>query len=601
MRSETDFPGDLRALEDQYELIREIGQGSVTGVYLARQRESDRLVAIKAIRGPYLDDVEALRRFAREARTAAELVHPNIVRTEVIEQIGDRAVAIIMEYIAGGTVRDRLREYGAFEAERTERVLRDVANALAYAHRRGIVHRDVKPENVFLEESTGRALLSDFGIARRIEGDVQITLLGGALGTPQYMSPEQIDGETVDARSDIYSLGVLGWELLTGRRPWAGENLYGVIYKQKHEQLPRITSLRPRVPANLLFAIEGALVKDRNQRWQSAEEFLEQLTYNPPPVLSQSYPSAAPVSAADEPTVRFRRPVADRFEDEAAEPAPAPLDESLGVERPAVDWERAPETEHLRRALGRRDEPHVARALAVLVALAVVGAALFVYLGGTPRTSRGGNSSVVRSSAGNVAMDSIRSDDSSGSPVLPAPSRPDSASGAAATAPPPVATATPPDDSASLRADSRSPPAEAAPQPTEPRAATPAGDRTHASLPPMPTPRCRTASTPDQRACLAAYVKAIDAPMELAYASLISEMRRAAGTTPGEPDPRAVVRLQTLQRAWAEARERICASRVEPESVPLWATPLAECYAEQAEARAGELRLALRPLRGLAR
>ena len=124
------------------------------------------------------------------------------------------------------------------------------------------------------------------------------------------MSPEQIDGQVVDGRSDIYSLGVLGWEMLTGRRPWAGESLYSIIYKQKHEDLPRITSLRPRVPANLLFAIEGALKKDRRQRWQDTEQFLDQLTYNPPPLLSQTYPAGA--SRADnELTIRFRAPVVE--------------------------------------------------------------------------------------------------------------------------------------------------------------------------------------------------------------------------------------------------------------------------------------------------
>src|SRR5215207_7332283 len=143
---DADFPSDLRALEREYELIRELGQGGMAAVYLARRRVSGRLVAIKAIRGRYVDDPDALQRFAREARTVADLNHPNIVRTEAIEQIGDRAVAIIMEYIPGGTVRDRLRERGAFDAEGTERVLRDVASALGYAHRRGIVHRDVKPE-----------------------------------------------------------------------------------------------------------------------------------------------------------------------------------------------------------------------------------------------------------------------------------------------------------------------------------------------------------------------------------------------------------------------------------------------------------------------
>jgi len=295
MYPETDFPTDLRALEDSYELIRELGQRGVAAVYLARHRDSGRLVAIKAIQARYLDDADALQRFAREARTVIGLNHPNIVRTEAIEQFGDRAIAIIMEYIAGGTVRDRLREFGAFGAEHAESVLRDVATALGYAHRHGIVHRDVRPENVFLEKSTGRALLADFGIARRIEEDSPITLLGAALGSE------------IDGRSDIYSLGVLGWELLTGKRPWAGQNLYGIIYKQKHEDLPRIKSVRPRVPANLLFAIEGALAKDRTQRWQTIDQFLEELTYDPPPVLAQT-PHSDPGPVDDSPTVRFRRP-----------------------------------------------------------------------------------------------------------------------------------------------------------------------------------------------------------------------------------------------------------------------------------------------------
>src|SRR5688572_10046478 len=330
--ADSDFPSDLRALEREYELIRELGQGGIAAVYLARNRRTGRLVAVKAVRARYLDDADAIQRFAREARTVAGLDHPNIVHTEAIEQIGDRAVAIIMEHVPGGTVRDRLREHGALGAELAESVLRDVASALAYAHQRGIVHRDVKPENVFLDLEHGRALLSDFGIARPIDGDGGITLLGAALGTPQYMSPEQIDGQVVDGRSDIYSLGVLGWELLTGRRPWAGESLYGVIYKQKHEQLPRITSLRPRVPANLLFAIERALVKDKKLRWQNTEEFLDQLTYNPLPLLEQSFPPGARRSD-DQPTIRFRPLSLVRDDDPAA---PAATDRDADDARDAV-------------------------------------------------------------------------------------------------------------------------------------------------------------------------------------------------------------------------------------------------------------------------
>ena len=124
MHSETDFPTDLRALEKHYEFIRELGMGGMAAVYLARRRGSGKLVAIKAIRARYPDDPDALQRFAREARTVADLSHPNVVRTEAIEEMGDRAVAIIMEYVAGGTVRDRLREYGAFSAEDAGRVCR---------------------------------------------------------------------------------------------------------------------------------------------------------------------------------------------------------------------------------------------------------------------------------------------------------------------------------------------------------------------------------------------------------------------------------------------------------------------------------------------
>ena len=428
MSTEADFPSDLRALEDEYELIRELGHGGIAAVYLARKRTSGRLVAIKAIRARYLDDPDALQRFAREARTVADLDHPNIVRTEAIEQIADRAIAIIMEHVPGGTLRDRLREHGALGPEHAESVLRDVATALAYAHRRGIIHRDVKPENVFLDASRGRALLSDFGIARRIEGDTDITLLGAALGTPQYMSPEQIDGTQLDARSDIYSLGVLGWEVLTGRRPWVGENLYGVIYKQKHEDLPRITSLRPRVPANLLFAIEGALVKDRTKRWQSADEFIDRLTYNPPPVLAQEYPAgASPLD--DEPTVMFRRPLvvsltADGGTDtvtapprelESATARAVPVN-SVGPPAEVDDHSRFPSASYALPAFGPnadtslevdRPRSRVLRSLALFGPLAIAVGSLYVVLGGSSRD--GSRSAEQRvESGGSVAADTTR-------------------------------------------------------------------------------------------------------------------------------------------------------------------------------------------------
>lgn len=410
---DTDLPPDLRALEPGYELIRELGRGGMAAVYLARDRARDRLVAIKAIRASYVNDDEALHRFAREARTVADLDHRNIVRTYEVKWIGDRALAIVMQHVAGGTVRDWLRERGAFSAEHAESVLRDIAQALRYAHRRGIVHRDVKPENIFLEEGTGRALLSDFGIARPINGDSDLTMLGGALGTPQYMSPEQVDGRPVDGRSDIYSLGVLGWELLTGLRPWAGENLYSIIYKQKHEDLPRMTTVRPRVPANLLFAIEGAMVKDRDRRWQTIDEFLRQLTYNPPPVLAQPYPASS-VPPPDEPTVRFRRasaelaPSAPKREDptaiaEAAAPAPLvaqPFDVSYG----STPLRPVPGDDDDTSELVPSVRMRAARALALIVPLSIAAVSLFVVLGGRAEADRDDTRRPEIASGGTIAL-----------------------------------------------------------------------------------------------------------------------------------------------------------------------------------------------------
>jgi len=220
-------------LESEYEILGELGRGATAVVYRARDRELGREVAIKVIRPKYVDDDETVARLAREARTVAQLQHPNIVTLFAVRRVRDGSLALVMQLVPGRTLREILNEKGAWSFERADRVLRDVAGALAHAHERGIVHRDVKPENIFIDERTGRALLSDFGVARSIESDSQLTATGTAIGTPSYMSPEQIDGTELDGRSDLYSLGLVGWEMLTGRRPWEGEGLYTVIYKQK--------------------------------------------------------------------------------------------------------------------------------------------------------------------------------------------------------------------------------------------------------------------------------------------------------------------------------------------------------------------------------
>src|SRR5215207_4618697 len=177
-------------LESDYEILGELGRGATAVVYRARDRELGREVAIKVIRPKFADDDETVARLAREARTVAQLQHPNIVTLFAVRRVRDGSLALVMQLVPGRTLREILNEQGAWSFERTDRVLRDVAGALAHAHERGIVHRDVKPENIFIDENTGHALLSDFGVARSMESDT-LTATGTAIGTPSYMSPEQ--------------------------------------------------------------------------------------------------------------------------------------------------------------------------------------------------------------------------------------------------------------------------------------------------------------------------------------------------------------------------------------------------------------------------
>lgn len=277
-----------RELDSEYECVGELGRGGMAIVYHARDKELGREVAVKVVRTRYAQDHEAVARLAREARTVAHLEHPHIVALHAVKRLSDDSLALVMQLVPGKTLKQTLRDEGAFDPDRVERVLRDIARGLAYAHARGIVHRDVKPENIFLDAASGRALLSDFGVAISREADTSLTATGTAIGTPTYMSPEQIDGARVDGRSDLYSLGLVAWEMLTGRRPWDGESLYSVIYRQKHEELLPIEEFRPDVSERLRYLIDGLLRKQPASRWASAERFLGRLNdASDPPGLKQ--------------------------------------------------------------------------------------------------------------------------------------------------------------------------------------------------------------------------------------------------------------------------------------------------------------------------
>ena len=283
------WPAELDA---NYTLLGELGRGGMAVVFRARDRELGREVAVKVVRPRFAADEEAVARLAREARTVAQLEHPNIVGVYSIRHLADRSVALVMQMVPGRTLKQAVTEDGPFDAASAEQVLRDIARALAYAHRAGVVHRDVKPENIFLDATSGRAMLSDFGVARVMDAPTELTATGTTIGTPTYMAPEQIDGVNLDGRSDLYSLGMVGWEMLTGERPWAGESLYSVIYRQKHDQLAPVDSFRDDIPPRTQYLIEGLMAKNPDRRWASAARFLALLGSDQPPPGFKEWESA---------------------------------------------------------------------------------------------------------------------------------------------------------------------------------------------------------------------------------------------------------------------------------------------------------------------
>ena len=211
------------ALAGRYSLQRELGRGGMGVVYLAHEVALDRPVALKLLPRPMAVDSTLRERFTREARTAAKLSQPNIVPIHAVDEVHD-FVFFTMAYVEGETLGSVIRHGGPLQPCEAARILREVAWALAYAHGQGVIHRDIKPDNILLEAGSRRALVTDFGIAYRRERP-GITERGEVLGTAEFMSPEQASGETVDERSDIYSLGVVGYYALSGRLPFEGDTV----------------------------------------------------------------------------------------------------------------------------------------------------------------------------------------------------------------------------------------------------------------------------------------------------------------------------------------------------------------------------------------
>src|SRR3989441_5952609 len=263
------------ALAGRYSLERELGRGGMGVVYLAREVRLDRPVAIKLLPPHHAGDSHLRDRFLREARTAAKLSHPHIIPIFAVDEVG-AFVFFAMAYVAGETLTERVRRRGPLPPSEAGRVLREVAWALAYAHSQGLVHRDVKPDNIMLEEATGRALVADFGIAGQVRGAAGLDG-GEVIGTPEFMSPEQALGERVDARSDLYALGVVGYFALSGKLPFEAGKATEVLAKQITEPAPPLASVAAGVPRRLTHAIDRCLEKDPLSRPQKGEELADQL------------------------------------------------------------------------------------------------------------------------------------------------------------------------------------------------------------------------------------------------------------------------------------------------------------------------------------
>ena len=269
----TDIDLVRSGLEDEYEILEELGRGGMGIVFRARERQLERDVAIKVLPFTLAFDRELVERFLREARTAAALEHTNIVPIYRVGRRGD-VIFFVMKLLRGQSVADRLRKKGRISADETRQVLVETASALGYAHKRGVVHRDVKPDNL-RHDDDGRCVVTDFGIARSV-GSTRLTTTGMSVGTPKYMSPEQARAKDVDGRSDIYSLGIVAYECIAGEPPFDGGDALGTLMKHIQSPLPR-PRLETEQDEALYKVIEQMLAKHPQDRYRDADELIAAL------------------------------------------------------------------------------------------------------------------------------------------------------------------------------------------------------------------------------------------------------------------------------------------------------------------------------------
>jgi serine/threonine protein kinase len=255
-----------------YQIVAPLGEGGMAAVYKAYQPSMERYVAIKVLPRHMVTSEEFVLRFRREAKLLAQLQHPHILSVFDYGE-ADGYPYIVMPFVQGGTLSELIQKRSLSLAD-VRRIITQLGSALSYAHARGMIHRDIKPSNVLIDESNN-CLLTDFGLARMVEASIKITTSGTVMGTPAYMSPEQGAGSQIDPRSDIYSLGIILYEMVTGRVPYEAETPVAVVFKHIQDPLPSARKLNPNLPESLELILLKALAKNPDDRYQTAEDFVQ--------------------------------------------------------------------------------------------------------------------------------------------------------------------------------------------------------------------------------------------------------------------------------------------------------------------------------------